>query len=92
MVNATHPDMAEWAEELIEVLARRDLARYKCFDEMTGDQPPTGEPLRIEDREGDDLNLGIIPPVPAGRRYCMAVLTAVLETYWRHIPNDDDSC
>eukprot|EP01050_Picozoa_sp_SAG11_P040816 SAG11_NODE_17952_length_504_cov_1.330864_1_plen_129_part_10 len=50
--------MAEWAEKLTKVTPD-GRAKYKCFEEMTGDQPPSGEPLRIEDREGDDL-----PPPP----------------------------
>eukprot|EP01050_Picozoa_sp_SAG11_P023383 SAG11_NODE_4683_length_1807_cov_1.606557_1_plen_121_part_00 len=61
-VNATHPSMKKWASEITEI-SPDGKAKYKCFEPFTGDSPATGEPLVIEDLEGDDL------PPPSNRQY-----------------------
>lgn len=41
MVNATHPDMLKWAKELTKTTPN-GKARYKCFEEITGDRGYVG--------------------------------------------------
>ena len=83
MINATQPCMEQWAEGLI-AKTPDGKAKYKCFEEFTGDDPATGEPLVIEDQEGE------LPPAP-NRQYktphalipeLQKFITEMLEKKW----------
>eukprot|EP01050_Picozoa_sp_SAG11_P011480 SAG11_NODE_1217_length_5498_cov_3.519444_1_plen_158_part_00 len=62
VIDATDPAMKQWVSHVTEITSE-GKARYKCFEPFTGDDATSGEPMVIEDRDGDDL------PPPPNRQY-----------------------